>query len=120
MVQCCRPGSITLPQQNLVQLERLTAMAQCMNDEDTHSGSLHSFAVEALKSSRSRGRAQKGAPYAGLLLDCLVEDFRAGRSTYDLAHRGVRASLSERRQSPLLRTLHAMALRRLEALRVEG
>ena len=50
-------------------------------------------------------------------LDRLVEDFRTGRSTYDLARRGVRASLSERRQSPLLRTLHAMALRRLEVLR---
>lgn len=91
-----------------------------MNDDDTYRGSLYRFAVEALKASRPRGRAQKGAPYAGLLLDCVVEDFRAGRSTYDLARRGVRASLSERHQSPLLRTLHAMALRRLEALQEEG
>ena len=96
----------------------MTAMTDLLDDTDKHSGSLHSFAVEALKSSRSRGRAQKGAPYAGLLLDRLVEDFRAGRSTYDLAGRGVRASLSERRQSPLLRTLHAMALRRLEVMRM--
>jgi hypothetical protein len=92
-------------------------MSHLMDDASTHSGSLHSFAVEALKASRSRGRAQKGAPYAGLLLDRLVEDFRTGRSTYDLARRGVRASLSERRQSPLLRTLHAMALHRLDAMR---
>ena len=89
-------------------------------DADDYGGSLHSYAVEALKASRPRGRAQKGAPYAGLWLDRLVEDFRTGRSTYDLARRGVRASLSERRQSPLLRTLHAMALRRLEALREKG
>ncbi len=95
-------------------------MTPCELDTDTYGGSLHSFALQALKASRSRGRAQKGAPYAGLLLDCLVEDCRTGRSTYDLARRGVRASLSERRQSPLLRTLHAMALRRLETLRVEG
>jgi hypothetical protein len=95
-------------------------MTQSGMDPDEYGGSLHGFALEALKASRPRGRAQKGAPYAGLLLDRLVEDFRTGRSTYDLARRGVRASLSERRQSPLLRTLHAMALRRLEALWVEG
>ena len=89
-------------------------------DADDHGGSLHSYAVEALKASRPRGRAQKGAPYAGLLLDFLIEDFRRGRSTYELARQGVRASLSERRHSPLLRTLHMMALRRLEALRGDG
>ena len=80
-------------------------------------GTLHQFATAALAASRPRGRAQKGAAYAGLLLDMMLEDFRTGKSTYDLARRAIQFSRNERRQSPLLRTLHAMALQRLDALR---
>jgi len=84
---------------------------------DDGAGTLHQFATAALADSRPRGRAQKGAPYAGLLLDMMLEDFRTGKATYDLARRAIQFSRNERRQSPLLRTLHAMALQRLDALR---
>jgi hypothetical protein len=47
----------------------------------------------------------------------MLEDFRTGKASYELARRAIQFSRNERRQSPLLRTLHAMALRRLDALR---
>lgn len=81
--------------------------------------SLHQFALDAVAASRPRGRAQKGAPYAGLLLDTMLDDFRTGKASYDLVRRAIQFSRNERRQSPLLRTLHAMALRRLDALRAD-
>jgi hypothetical protein len=94
-------------------------MSDDTNRTDGETGSLHQYALEQVRNSRSRGRAHRAAPYTGRLLDLLLEDFRQGRSSYQLARRGVMASREERRQSPLLRSLHVMALQRLEALRRE-